>query len=112
MDNTEDILNACLFYRHDHANRAPESLLDLAGNGYLEATSLQNPRWPDVEPGYVYLPEPGRVYPTQEWEKMAIVVEHYRRWPRKGVVVGYGDWRVLRAGKESDLALMLADGEQ
>lgn len=93
--NMRQILLTCLVYAQDHEGRWPDSLKDLTQRGLAKDT-LNNPRQPEREIGYVYVKPRTPLSPSQ-----IVLYEKYDSWG-DGINVGYVDGHVQFIKKESN----------
>jgi len=94
QSNMMEILRNCLVYTQENEGKWPDSLQDLTQYG-LSKDTLNNPRYPKREIGYVYLKLSKPLSPSQ-----VVLYEVYDSWG-DGINVGYADGHVEFIEKES-----------
>ncbi len=83
MSNMYHIGLALQGHRFDHDDELAWNLQQLCEQGYLDPTRLENPRWPNRYPGYIYVRPvgPGSDIPPG----LVVLYENYGEWPDIGV---------------------------
>jgi len=89
------ILLNCIMYAQEHENQWPDSLQDLTNYG-LTRDTLNNPRQPERENGYIYIKPSTPMSPQQ-----VVLYEAHDSWG-DGINVGYADGHVQFIKEESN----------
>lgn len=93
--NMKQILLSCIMYAQEHENQWPDSLQDLTNYG-LTRDTLNNPRQPERENGYIYIKPSTPILPQQ-----VVLYEAHDSWGN-GINVGYADGHVHFIKEESN----------
>jgi beta-lactamase regulating signal transducer with metallopeptidase domain len=96
---------ACMTYAWGHYDAWPDDLAALVAEGYVDASELRNPRWPEREVGYAYR-RPDHDAPGET----IVLWEAYETWPKDGVWAVRKDSAAWRATSEEELHELLAAG--
>jgi hypothetical protein len=109
MQHTRQIATALCAYAQDHSGQFPPSLQDITP--YLGASAdvvLQNPRDPQRQIGFVYLPPTEPLEKIQAPAQLLLLYEAFDEWPQSGIVVGFADTHVQTITDRATFDAMLA----